>query len=152
VGGTFGIANVPVNLVDTIEIYSGVVPIRFGADALGGAVNLVTNQDLRGTHAHASYEVGSFDTHRVTAGGRHLDAPTGFLTRVNGFFDYAKNDYPIDVEVADENGSLSPARVYRFHDSYQAMGANAEIGFVDRPWAQRLLLRGFVTDNDGALR
>ena len=32
----FGIANVPVNMIDRVEIYKGVVPIQFGADALGG--------------------------------------------------------------------------------------------------------------------
>jgi vitamin B12 transporter len=147
-GYTFGIANVPVNLIDRIEIYRGVVPIRFGADALGGAVNLVTNQDPSGTHAGASYEVGSFGTHRLTLGARSLHQPSGFFARVNGFFDYARNDYPIDVEVPDERGRLSPARVRRFHDRYRAAGGNAEVGFIDRPWAKRLLLRAFVTDYD----
>ena len=33
-GYTFGISTVPVNLIDHIEIYKGVVPIQFGADAL----------------------------------------------------------------------------------------------------------------------
>jgi vitamin B12 transporter len=147
-GYPFGIANVPVNLVERIEIYSGVVPVRFGADALGGAVNLVTDQDVRGTHAAGSYEVASFDTHRLTLGGRHLHEPTGFFMRASGFFDYAKNDYPVDVEVPDERGRLSPARVHRFHDSYRAAGGNAELGFVEQPWARRLLLRLFATDYD----
>ena len=147
-GYPFGVANVPVNLVERAEIYSGVVPIRFGADALGGAVNLVSSQDLHGTHAGASYEVGSFDTHRLTLGARNLHQPSGLFTRVNGFFDYARNDYPVDVEVPDERGRLSPARAYRFHDRYRAAGGNAEVGLVDRPWARRLLLRGFVTDYD----
>ncbi len=147
-GYPFGVANVPVNLVERIEIYSGVVPIRFGADALGGAVNLVTNQDLRGIHGAASYEVGSFDTHRFTLSARQLHEPSGFFTRLSGFFDYARNDYPVDVEVPDERGRLSPARVYRFHDSYRAAGVNAEIGMVERDWARRLVLRAFVTDYD----
>ena len=147
-GYPFGVANVPVNLVERIEIYSGVVPVRFGADALGGAVNLVTNPDLRGTHAAASYEIGSFETHRLTLGARHLQEPSGFFTRINAFLDYARNDYPIDVEVPDERGRLTPARVHRFHDRYRAAGGNAEIGLVDRSWARRLLLRTFVTDYD----
>jgi vitamin B12 transporter len=147
-GYPFGVANVPVNLVERIEIYSGVVPIRFGADALGGAVNLVTSHDLRGAHAGASYEVGSFDTHRLTLSARNLHEPSGFFMRVNGFFDYARNDYPVDVEIPDERGRLSPARVYRFHDGYHAAGGNAELGLVDRPWARRLVLRAFVTDYD----
>jgi vitamin B12 transporter len=147
-GFTFGVANVPINLIERVEIYRGVVPLRFGADALGGAVNLVTNQDVRGTHAAASYQVGSFDTHRLTLSGRNLHAPSGFFTRVDGFFDYTRNSYPVDVEVPDERGRLSPARIYRFHDSYRAAGGFAEVGFVDRPWARRLLLRAFITDYD----
>jgi TonB family protein len=145
-GYPFGIANVPVNLIERIEIYSGVMPIRFGADALGGGMNLVTNQDLRGTHAAGSYESGSFDTHRLTLTGRHLHAPTGLFVRAGAFFDRARNDYPIDVEVSDPQGQLSPARVHRFHDKYSAGGANLEAGVVDRPWARRLLARAFVTD------
>ncbi|WNG46498.1 TonB-dependent receptor [Archangium minus] len=139
-----GLANVPVNLVQRVDIYQGVVPVRFGSDALGGAIHLVTDQDVRGTGASASYELGSFDTHRLTAGVRHLHEPSGFLVRANGFLDYARNDYPIDVEAADPQGRLSLARVYRFHDAYRGGGAGVEAGFVDRPWARRLLLRAFV--------
>jgi TonB family protein len=147
-GYPFGIANVPVNLVDRIEIYSGVVPVRFGADALGGAVNLVSNPLVAGTHAAVSYETGSFDTHRVTLGGQHLDEKTGWFARVNGFFDSTQNDYVVDVEVPDAQGRLSPASVHRFHDAYRASGLNADVGVVNRRWAKRLVLRAFVTDYD----
>jgi TonB family protein len=144
-GFSFGVANVPVNLIERIEIHSGVVPIRLGADALGGAVNLITGKDVQGTHLAGSYEVGSFDTHRLTLDGRHLQRSSGLFTRVTGFFDSARNDYPMDVEVPDDQGRLSSARVYRFHDGYRAAGGNLEVGLVDRPFAKRLLLRGFVT-------
>lgn len=147
-GYPFGVANVPVSLVERIEIYSGVVPVRFGADALGGAVHLLTDRRHRGSRATASYEVGSFDTHRLTLGVRRLSEQSGLFTRVNGFLDYAENDYPMTVEVPDERGRLSAARVRRFHDSYRAAGVNAEVGFVDRPWARRLLVRAFATDYD----
>jgi vitamin B12 transporter len=147
-GYPFGIANVPVNLIERVEIHSGLVPVRFGADALGGAVNLVTDNDLQGHKLGASYEVGSFDTHRLTLSGRYQHEPTGLFARATGFFDYARNNYPVDVEVPDERGRLSSARVDRFHDAYRAAGGNAEVGIVGRPWAKRLLLRAFVTDFD----
>lgn len=147
-GYSLGIANVPVNVVDRVEIYRGVVPVRFGADALGGAVNLVTEQGIRGTRTSASYQVGSFGTYRLTLGARHLHRPSGLFTRVNGFLDHARNDYPIDVEVPDALGRLVPARVRRFHDRYTAAGGGAEVGFVRRPWAERLLLRAFYTEHD----
>lgn len=145
-GYPFGIANVPVNLVERVDVYRGVVPIRFGADALGGAVNLVTDDLAAGTHGSASYQAGSFGTQRTTLGATHLHEPSGFFARVGGFFDYANNDYPIDVEAPDERGRLSLARAYRFHDAYRAAGGNLEAGFVERRWAKRLSLRAFITD------
>ena len=151
-GFGLGIANVPVNLVERIEIYRGVVPIHFGIDALGGAVNLVSDQDHQGTHAAASYQVGSFGTHRATLSARTLHEETGLLASANTFFDHAENDYPVDVEAPDQRGRLRPVRVHRFHDAYQAVGGGIELGFVDRPWAKRLLARVFATDYDKELQ
>ncbi|WP_223632359.1 TonB-dependent siderophore myxochelin receptor MxcH [Corallococcus sp. EGB] len=139
-----GLANVPVNLVQQMEVYQGVVPIRFGADVLGGAVELVTDQDVRGSAVAGSYELASFDTHRFTASARHLQESTGLLVRAHGFYDDARNNYPVNVEVANDLGKLTPVEVRRFHDGYRAGGASVEAGFVDKPWARRLLVRGFV--------
>lgn len=138
-------ANVPVNLVQRLEVYTGVVPLRFGADALGGAIHLVTTDDIRGTHASVSYELGSFETHRLTVSARHLREPQGFFVRATGFFDTTPNDYNVDVQVADASGRLVSVRVPRFHDAYRAGGGALEAGFVDRPWARRLLLRAFAS-------
>lgn len=146
-GYPLGIANVPVNLIERVEVYRGVVPIRFGADALGGAINLVTDDDVRGTHAAGSYQAGSFGTQRFTVGVRTRDEPSGFFTRASVFHDVADNDYPVDVEWPDDQGQLESRRAYRFHDAYRATGANVEAGLVDRSWARRLLFRAFVTDH-----
>jgi vitamin B12 transporter len=151
-GFGFGISNVPVNLIERVEVYRGVVPIRFGADALGGAVNLVSPEDLRGTHGDASAQLGSFGTYRLTLAARHHHAPSGLYAAINGFLDHADNDYPVDVEVPDEKGRLSPARVHRFHDAYDAYGGGAEIGIIDRPWARRLILNVYGTRRDKELQ
>jgi vitamin B12 transporter len=149
VGYPFGIANVPVNLVDRIEIYRGVVPVRFGADALGGAINLMSDHDREaGLHGAASFQGGSFGTYRATVNGHHFDERSGWLTRVGAFLDLAENDYPMEVLVPDATGQEVPARVHRVHDAYRARGVNLETGVVNRPWAKRLSLRGFVTDHD----
>lgn len=148
-GYPLGIANVPVNLVDQIEIYRGVVPIRFGADALGGAINLESDHNVQpGAHGAASFQAGSFGTYRTTVNGHYLEKPTGWLTRVAAFLDVAENDYPMDIQVPDSSGQEVDARVYRFHDAYQARGINAEAGFVNKPWAKRLTVKGFVSDHD----
>jgi len=150
-GYPFGVANVPVNLVDRVEIYRGVVPIRFGADGIGGAVNLVSDQRYD-THAAASYQAGSFGTQRVTLHGRYRDEPSGFVVGSSAFFDAARNNYAIDVEVPDARGRPMPVTVSRFHDDYRAYGVNVEAGFVERSWANRLFLRGFLSSYDKDLQ
>jgi vitamin B12 transporter len=140
-------ASVPVNLVDHVEVYRGVVPLRLGADALGGAVNLVRPSKYE-TGGQASYSVGSFGTHRVAATGRYRHEPTGAVAAVDAFFDRAENDYFVDVKVPDERGRPSPARVRRFHDAYQAYGAAVEAGVVERPWARKLIARAFTSAYD----
>jgi vitamin B12 transporter len=150
-GFPFGVANVPVNLTDRVEVYRGVVPIRLGADALGGAVNLVSDQSYD-THLGASYQVGSFGTYRVTLDGRYRDAPTGLIAGVAAYLDRAKNDYEVDVEVPDERGRLFPATVRRFHDGYTSFGGTLEVGVVEQPWARRLTLSGFASTYDKELQ
>jgi len=149
-GFPIGIANVPVNLVERVEVYRGVVPIRFGADALGGAVNLVSDTRYT-THLGASYQVGSFGTYRTTVNGRYRHE-SGFVAGASGFFDSTRNDYPVEVEVTDARGRTSPATVRRFHDAYRAYGATVETGFVDQPWARRLLVKGFASTYDKELQ
>ncbi len=147
-GFPFGVANVPVNLVDRVEVYQGVVPVRFGADALGGAVHLVTDDDVRSNRVGASYELGSFNTHRLTFGARQKLGQTGVFVKGSGFYDASDNDYPVDVEVFDDSGQLSPARVRRFHDGYRGQGGTLALGVVDKPWANRFVLQGFFASYD----
>ncbi|NTX38460.1 TonB-dependent siderophore myxochelin receptor MxcH [Myxococcus sp. CA033] len=138
-------ANVPVNLVQRMEVYQGVVPVRFGADALGGAVQIVTTENLQGSGASASYEIGSFETHRVAASAQHVASASGLFVRASGFFDSSPNDYRVDVRVEDSSGKLSDARLPRFNDAFRAGGGGVEVGFLDKPWARRLILRGFAS-------
>lgn len=146
VGYSFGIANVPVNLIDRVEIYKGVVPIRFGADALGGAVNLVSPEGFLGTGGSASYQVGSFGTHRVALNLQHQADSSGFLIRGSAFYDFSKNNYEINVEVPDERGRLSEVTVPRFHDDYEAMGVNLEVGLPNRLGADLVSVKGFANN------
>ncbi|WP_437502729.1 TonB-dependent siderophore myxochelin receptor MxcH [Sorangium sp. So ce1099] len=151
-GYPFGVANVPVNLVERVEIYRGVVPARFGADALGGAVHLVSDAPDE-TRLSASYQVGSFGTRRVTAAGRYHHDPTGFVAGGSAFFDVARNDYLVDDrKIVDDLGRIRLEAVRRFHDGYRAYGGSVEAGVVDRPWAKRLLLRGFASTYDKELQ
>ncbi|HEX5658619.1 MAG TPA: TonB-dependent receptor plug domain-containing protein, partial [Polyangiales bacterium] len=147
-GFLYGIANVPVNLIERAEVFRGVVPIRFGADALGGAVNLVSAGSFAPKRSSASVQLGSFGTARLTGSTQYLHEPSGWFTRATAFLDKADNDYPMHIKTASASGQSSNARVYRFHDAYRAVGGSIETGVIDRRWADRLLLRAFVVDYD----
>jgi len=146
-GSPFGLSSVPVNAIERVEIHRGVVPVRLGADALGGAVNLVP-YDLRSSNVYLSYQRGSFGTHRASASARYHHAPSGVVVGLSGMFDVARNDYEVDVEVADKTGRVSPARVRRFHGRYGAYGGSASVAVLDKPWAKRLSLQLFGLSYD----
>lgn len=154
----FGIANVPVNMIDRVEIYKGVVPIQFGADALGGAVNLVPPKANLGWGGSASYQLGSFGTHRATASISYADQNTGLFVIAGGFYDYTDNDYKIDVAIGETRpdgiptGRLAPATVRRFHDGYRAYGTNLRIGIRNKKWANELSVEGYYGDYDNEIQ
>ena len=56
-GSAVTLANLPISLIDRIEIYKGVVPASLGADALGGAVNLITSHK-HNIYLDVSYGIG----------------------------------------------------------------------------------------------
>jgi vitamin B12 transporter len=143
-GFPFGVANVPVGLLERVDVYRGVVPLRFGADALGGVMHLVMRQP-RTSELSASYQVGSFGTHRVMTTARLVSQSLRLWAAGTAFFDVARNDYPIEVEVADGQGRVERARVTRFHDGYLAGGGWLEVGAFDHPLARRVSLRGFLS-------
>lgn len=151
-GYPFGVGDVPVSLVSRVEVYSGVVPVRFGTDALGGAINLVSDERLSNTRAAASLQAGSFGTYRASALGQLGRTSSGLFARGEVFLDTARNDYPVDVEVPNDVGRLEPARVRRFHDGYRAGGGSVEVGWLGLPWAQRISLRGFAAGYEKELQ
>ncbi|MEN1783794.1 MAG: TonB-dependent receptor plug domain-containing protein [Bacteroidota bacterium] len=148
----FGIANVPVNVIDRVEVYKGVVPIQFGADALGGAVNLVSPEVNKKFGASASYQTGSFGTHRATANLEHYNERSGLFVTGGGFYDFTDNNYKIDVAVPNEQGQLRQETVERFHDAYRAFGANLRFGLRNKKWAKELSVEGYYGDYDNEIQ
>lgn len=151
-GFPFGIANVPVNLIERVEVYSGVVPVRFGADALGGAVNLVPSGRAGDDGVSLSHELGSFETQRLSAGLRATYQPLRLYTRSSAFLDTTEGSYPVDVTVADSLGQEQDVTVRRFHDGYLSYGGSVEVGALPRSWADLLSVRAYATRYDKELQ
>lgn len=138
---SFSLHNIPAGLAGSIEVYKGVVPVEFGGDALGGAVNIVTNQ-LRGTFLDASYSFGSFQTHKASVVAGHT-TDGGFTVRLNAYMNHSLNDYKVKTQNTDlQTLVISPDEAWyrRFHDRYRNEAVVMQTGFVGRPWADRLLL------------
>jgi len=137
-GGGYNINNVPINQLEHVEIYKGVVPITLGGDALGGAVNLVTNQRKQNTF-QLSYEIASFNTHMVNLSWQR-QFKNNWFAGIDAFTNLSDNDYKVDVEVANANANLEPARVRLFHNAYKHYFTEAYVGIQDQKWADELRL------------
>ncbi|PIF32645.1 outer membrane cobalamin receptor [Flavobacterium sp. 9] len=142
-GSALTLNNIPVNMAERIDVYKGVVPIELGADALGGAVNIVTNKNVS-RYVDASYSYGSFNTHRAAVNTR-FSGRDGFIANINAFANYSDNDYKVDVSVVDKNTSkYLPEQKYKhFHDGYKSGTIMAEAGFKNKSFADYLLV-GFT--------
>jgi len=142
VGSSFGINNIPVSFADRIEVYRGVVPVGFGSDAIGGVINIVTPKRQRRWFLDASYSYGSFNTHKTYVNfGQTLS--NGLKYEINAFQNYSDNDYWIDAPVEDfATGGINKNKlehVRRFNDTYHNEAIIARVGFVNKPWADRLM-------------
>ena len=142
VGASFGLNNIPVNYAKRIEVYRGVVPVQFGTDAMGGVVNIVTGKARQGWTVDASYSYGSFNTHKSFFNFSKVHR-NGFTYEVNAFQNYSDNNYKVNAPVEDfVTGSIEKKKLYRverFNDTYHNEAVALKAGFVDRPWADRLI-------------
>ena len=141
----FGLSNIPAGLAKRVEVYKGVVPIELGGDALGGAINIVTD-DNRSTRVNASYSFGSFNTHKTNAYAEWT-SPKGFYISFNAYQNYSDNDYKVDIDSYTDLESHAEVkghfRVRRFHAMYHNEAGILKVGVVDKSFADRLLI-GFT--------
>lgn len=140
----FQLNNIPINLAKRIEVYKGVVPINFGSDALGGAINIVT-EDGKQNFLDVSYSYGSFNTHKSFVNAAYT-SDSGFTARVTAFQNYSDNDYKVNAQIVDLETNIFTGKVKevrRFHDMYRNYTIMGKVGFVDKSFADQLLL-GFT--------
>jgi len=140
-GSSMTLNNFPVNLIERIEVFKGVVPTYLGSDALGGAVNIITNQSAQNI-VDASLSYGSFNTLRGAILGRWADPKTGLIINLSGFHNSSDNDYmmrnnpkygaPIKYT---EGENIIERDARRFHDRYRSDMGQIDIGLEKKKWA-----------------
>lgn len=83
--GTTSIENVMLDQVERVEIVRGNVSALYGANAIGGVIQIFTKQGHGAPHAEAQAMVGSRGTHRVSAGYSGSVDDTRFSLNVSQF-------------------------------------------------------------------
>ena len=143
------LANLPVNIIERVEIYKGVIPVSFGSDALGGAVNIVTNRSRR-NYLDFSYGIGSFHTHKADFSAQYTGRKTGLIFKPVISANYSKNDYLMrGVKVRNEDRTAFVIKdLPRFHDDYLSLFGQMEVGVADRSWADAFFVSASVSKVD----
>ena len=144
-GSGVTLANLPPNIIDRIEIYKGVVPAHLGTDALGGAVNIITNQQKK-NFLDASYSIGSFHTHQFNVNGQYVTPKAGIIVKPTLSVNYSKNDYKVkNVEVwNEEKGKYVYEERKRFHDDYFSLLGQVEVGVTNKKWADNFFVTASI--------
>ncbi len=106
--------DIPTDMIERIEVYKGIVPYRFGGSALGGAVNVVT-KEYPPVYLDASYELASFNTHKLNTAFKRTNSKIGLQFGLGGVLTYSDNNYKMRLK------NLNNRMVERNHDKFQKM-------------------------------
>ena len=129
--------DIPTDMIERVEIYKGIVPYRLGGDALGGAVNVVV-KDYPPRYLDASYEYGSFNTHRFNSVFKRHNAKTGLEWGAGGLYVHSDNDYEMTLH---HQGDI---RVRRNHDAFTKVVAGGSLK-ATKWWFDELKLEAIAT-------
>jgi len=80
---TVNLADLPLDSLETIEVYRGTVPVGFGGGGIGGVVNLVTARPSATPQTTLAASYGSFVTRKVVAADSRRVGETDLVTHVN---------------------------------------------------------------------
>jgi outer membrane receptor protein involved in Fe transport len=136
-GHGFSLGTIPVNMLERVEIYKGVMPIYLASDALGGGVNLVSRQEFK-NFAELSYEAGSFNTHRITANALWRNKARTWYLGTSSSFNYSDNNYTVNVPFPTNPTTYQDTK--RFHDATRTYYAEGYVGIQNRSWVDDLRL------------
>lgn len=143
-GTNLNIGVMPPSFFERIDVYKGVVPIQLGADALGGAINLISSSSKK-KRLNVNYSLGSFNTHKVSLDIMHK-TPRNLYVNLNTFYNHSDNNYKMkDVNVVDKKGKLSTQTVNRFHNKFDNWFVKGQVGVRNKNWADHAFLSFYGT-------
>ena len=108
------INDIPIDMIDRIEIYKGVVPARFGGSSLGGAINIVI-REYPDKYADLSYGYESYNTHKAQGVFKRNLKQRGLVFGIGGGYTSSDNNYTFDSPF--QEGLC----ITRNHDKYRKL-------------------------------
>lgn len=140
-GSNYGLTKVPTNIIDRIEIYKGVLPVKIGIDALGSAVNIIPLSKNK-TSGSVTYETGSFGTH-IASVNANVKLKERFFVGTNSFYNYSKNDYKVDhlPYRNPETGRTEYIRTKLFHNAFSQLSFEFFVQLRNLNWADLIELK-----------
>ncbi|MBV8740832.1 MAG: TonB-dependent receptor plug domain-containing protein, partial [Sinobacteraceae bacterium] len=120
---------IPLALVDRVEVLTGGASATYGADAVAGVVNFILKDNVQGVQIDAQYGVAQHHQHNSYVEGletaAHLVAPTGTV------FDGARRDVSILAGSAFHDGDGQITGYFVYHDQDAVPGSARD--FSDCP-------------------
>ena len=121
----FQLSSIPIDMVDEVEIYKGIIPAWLGGDGLGGAVN-IRLKDFKKNHLEIAFEAASYNTYIGSLQLKHYLGKTSTALHAGATMNYAKNNYSFSSPF--ELGRI----IHRDHDAYTHDGFN--VGISSQQW------------------
>ncbi|QIH34243.1 TonB-dependent receptor [Sphingobacterium sp. DR205] len=137
-GAGYNISATPVNVLERVEVYKGVLPTEIGADALGGAINMVSKTESN-RYVAVSYEIASFNTHRASLNLKHKKEGSNLFWGLDAFYNYSDNNYKVTANIPDpEKSTVIPGVVKLFHNQYRHAYVELYAGLTGLSWVDEL--------------
>lgn len=114
------INDIPIDMIERIEIYKGVVPAKLGGSGVGGAINIVL-KEYPPRYMDVSYSFGSFNTHKFNSTLKQNFAQQGI--EIGGALYYTHSDNNYKMELPLEKGKV----IRRDHDRYNQLGGGIQM-------------------------
>lgn len=107
-----GLNAIPVDVIERIEVYKGIVPAKFGGSAIGGAINIVL-KEYPPYYCEVKYNQASYNTHIASIGLKRNLSDKGYLIGAGGGYTYSDNNYKMELPLQKNTF------VRRDHDAYE---------------------------------
>ncbi|MFC0605541.1 TonB-dependent receptor plug domain-containing protein [Winogradskyella pulchriflava] len=111
--GTLDISRVTVGNIRQIEVVKGASSSLYGSDALGGVINIITEQPKYGFKGHINYRTGAFNTNDLGTSIDYKKEKIGASLFINRF---SSDGY--DLNEGDDLNTVEPFSNYTLNSKF----------------------------------